>query len=400
MAENSKIEWTDHTFNPWMGCTKVSPACKNCYAERDMDHRYHKVQWGPNGTRVMTSDDNWKKPVYWNQNAVSRGDRTRVFCASLADVFEDWQGPILNHRGEQRWIVSECGKETWISGEETDQNQLSKQVGVRAATMGDVRRRLFELIDATPNLDWLLLTKRPENIRRMWPSQDWQTPSDVPYRQNVWLGTSVENQEYADSRVPKLLDCRQLASVLFLSCEPLVGPVDLTMIATNPPYEGIDALGGQCFDFVAQATRANAKIDWVIAGGESGNAARPSHPDWFRSMRDQCKVTGVPFLFKQWGEWLPMCQGGTNGALHEWIDGAKAINVGKRYAGRLLDGRAHDGLPLVACDQYGVILVQKFGDDSGGHMRWRKWEDAARFGEGMVREGNALGFRVFKEAAI
>lgn len=102
------------------------------------------------------------------------------------------------------------------------------------------------------------------------------------------------------------------------------------------------------FDFVAQETRANAKIDWVITGGESGNAARPSHPDWFRSMRDQCDAAGVPYHFKQWGEWLPTCQGGTNGALHEWGDGTKAINVGKRYAGRLLDGRTHDGLPLVA----------------------------------------------------
>ncbi len=201
----------------------------------------------------------------------------------------------------------------------------------RPLTLDDVRKRLFQLIDATPSLDWLLLTKRPENIRRMWRSFDWQTPSDVPFRQNVWLGTSVENQEYADSRVPKLLDCRQLASVLFLSCEPLVGPVDLTMVATNPPYEGIDALGGQCFDYVAQETRGNAKLDWIITGGESGQDARPCDPQWFRSLRDQCEAAGTPFHFKQWGE----------------FDSGQE-RIGKKNAGRLLDGRTHDGLPLIA----------------------------------------------------
>lgn len=159
MAENSKIEWTHHTFNPWMGCTKVSPACKHCYAERDMDHRYGKVAWGPNGTRVLTSDANWTKPLKWNREAESSGVRARVFCASLADLFEDWQGPILNNKGERLWI--DTASATWLfaSKEDSERSELARQRGVEAGTMNDVRQRLFALIDQTPNLDWLLLTK-------------------------------------------------------------------------------------------------------------------------------------------------------------------------------------------------------------------------------------------------
>ena len=267
MAENTKIEWAHHTFNPWIGCTKVSPACMNCYAERDFDHRLGQVQWGPNGTRVLTSNENWAKPLKWNRDVQKQFEvaqaqwvadccvgtksyperelhrfRKRVFCASLADVFEDWQGPIVNSKGERLWL--ETASSTWIfaSKEDSERSELARQRGVRAGTMADVRQRLFSLIDATPNLDWLLLTKRPENIRSMYLSQhldggttgrirefmDESESKDVnPYfRRNVWLGTSVENQEYADERIPELLKCRDLSPVLFLSCEPLLGPVN------------------------------------------------------------------------------------------------------------------------------------------------------------------------------
>ncbi|XZE43794.1 phage Gp37/Gp68 family protein [Pirellulaceae bacterium SH467] len=294
MAENSKIEWTDHTFNPWLGCTKVSPACKFCYAERDMDHRYGKVKWGDKGTRIITSEENWRKPLRWNREAGEKGIRYRVFCASLADVFEDWKGPIHNHRGEQ--IDS---------------------------TMDDIRRDLFELIDATPNLDWLLLTKRPERIRAKWHPFNWQTPSDVPHRPNVWLGTSVESSSCL-SRVDTLKASGGLAPVLFLSCEPLLG-------ALPTLGEHIDG------------------IDWVIAGGESGPEARPSNPDWFRSIRDQCEMHGVPFHFKQWGEWAPYgdltydrCKSVDT---HAFDEEACVSRVGKHAAGRLLDGQLHNTFP-------------------------------------------------------
>lgn len=300
MAENSKIEWTDHTFNPWMGCTKVSPACANCYAERDFDHRYGKVQWGPTGTRVLTSDANWQKPLAWNRTAERLGVRHRVFCASLADVFEDWQGPIMSP-GANPVIL---GKEWRASN------------GSNRMTMDDVRLQLFDLIDRTPNLDWLLLTKRPENIKRMWPTENdghngrlaaaifGKQGRLVRRRENVWLGASVESADYL-GRIDTLKTCGDLASVLFLSCEPVVGPMPTL-------GEHIDG------------------IDWVIAGGESGPSARPADPDWFRSIRDQCAAHEVPFHFKQWGEFDE----------HQ-------NRVGKKNAGRLLDGETHDGLPVV-----------------------------------------------------
>ena len=302
MMAETKIEWADYTFNPWMGCTKVSPACAHCYAERDFDHRYGKVKWGPSGTRVLTSDANWKKPIKWNREAEKAGTRPRVFCASLADVFEDWDGHILDSKGEVVW--NECANET--------------------LNMQDVRNRLFDLIDATPHLDWLLLTKRPENIGRMWPATpcdgrvcDASVKSRVfcphdscdvadgirqGFRKNVWLGCSVECSDYLH-RIDSLKAAGGLARFLFLSMEPVVGPMPTL---------------GEYMD----------GIDWVIAGGESGPKARPSHVDWFRSIRDQCAFLEVPMLFKQWGE-------------HD----AEGNRVGKAIAGRMLDGRFHDEFP-------------------------------------------------------
>lgn len=359
MGENSKIEWTTHTFNPWMGCTKVSPACANCYAERDMDKRLGKVQWGPNGTRILTSDANWKKPLKWNREAKESGKRTRVFCASLADIFEDWNGPIFSN-----------GVPVTVADDGSLIREPDCPFGHRFATMDDVRGSLFRLIDDTPYLDWLLLTKRPENIRRMWPEYPYNAclTGDCPHeraeqcssildRENVWLGCSVENQEYANNRVPELLKCRDLAPVLFLSCEPLQGEVDLTNIQIAPDHSGVgpDAVADDLLDCLrgeicsgetgCMIKDSEPSIDWVITGGESGPNARPSHPDWIRSLRDQCVATGVPFHFKQWGEWLPASHGGSNGALHEWRGDETSVNVGKRYAGRLLDGQEWNQFP-------------------------------------------------------
>jgi protein gp37 len=246
MGENSKIEWTDHTFNPWEGCTKVSEGCKHCYAEA-LTKRFGRTQWGPTAQRRRTSDSNWRKPLAWNRKAQQEGAPRRVFCASLADIFED-----------------------------------NPQVY-------DWRYDVYSLTEATPWLNWLLLTKRPENVIDMvppvWAFRQW------PH--NVWIGTSVENQAAADKRLP-ILTCIP-APVRFLSCEPLLGPVDLS------PWL--------------------RRISWVIAGGESGTQARPMGPDWARSLRDQCQAAGVPFLFKQWG--------GRN----------------KKAAGRELDGRTWDEIP-------------------------------------------------------
>ena len=282
--ENSNIEWTDHTFNPWMGCTKVSDGCKNCYAETLMDKRYGKVKWGPQGQRVRTSAANWKKPLKWDREAAAAGKRARVFCASLADVFED--------KPDQR-------------------DEMDKW-----------RTELFQLIQDTPNLDWLLLTKRPENVMEMVGNVPWYY--GLP---NVWIGTSVENQEQADKRIPALVTIP--AAVRFLSMEPLFGPIDLDLSGSNYGIYG---------------------IDWVIVGGESGPNARPMHPDWARGIRNQCQEAGVPFFFKQWGEWAWTGDYITDNLYADkqrymFADRTVMIRAGKRAAGRLLDGREWNGFP-------------------------------------------------------
>jgi len=228
MAENSKIEWTDHTFNPWIGCTKVSPGCDHCYAEtwdaRGLQQR--ESRWGPHASRTRTSPANWRKPLAWNRAAEKAGKRARVFCASLADVFDNHASIKLEWRDD-----------------------------------------LYKLIEATPHLDWLLLTKRPQNVARFVPG--WMTPNSWPA--NIWLGTTVENQTEADRRTAHL--ARIPAQVRFLSCEPLLGRI-------TPNLDG---------------------IHWVICGGESGPGARvrDGFEDAARSLRDQCGAAGVAFFMKQ-----------------------------------------------------------------------------------------------------
>lgn len=345
MAENSGISWTDHTFNPWMGCTKVSAACKNCYAERDMDHRFKRVAWGPAGTRVLTSGKNWQQPIKWNREAGATGLRKRVFCASLADVFEDWYGPITHNKGNKLFTIN--GEEYFAESEYPE---------CRLLTMNDVRHRLFRLIDATPHLDWLLLTKRPKNIIRMWQdvAGDYIPEAGMmnrpSHRSNVWIGTSVENQEYAEKRMPELLKCRDLAPVLFLSCEPLLGSVDLRSLPRiwcracdrfEPDFAWNEP--SPCFRW---QTDTLAMIDWVIAGGESGPEARPSHPDWFRKLRDDCIHGGIPFHFKQWGEYASVSEVAGLGE-HFKFEDATVRRVGTKAAGRTLDRVLHDAFPEV-----------------------------------------------------
>ena len=261
MAENSKIEWTDHTFNPWVGCTKISPACDHCYAESWAKRTGNSELWG--GVRRRTTAANWRGPLKWNREASERGLRYRVFCASLADVFDN-------------------------------------------AVPMEWRADLFGLIEQTPRLDWLLLTKRIGNVPKMLDAlrRDGFPP-------NVWLGSTVVNQEEAERDVPKLLSVG--ARVRFLSCEPLLGPIDLSAW-----IEG---------------------IHWVIAGGESGGHARQSSPSWFRGLRDQCNGAGVGFHFKQWGDWFP---------LEESPERVRFERRGKAKAGRLLDDRTWDEAPNVA----------------------------------------------------
>lgn len=228
MAESTGIEWTERTYNPWIGCEKVSPGCTNCYAETFALQKKWLTKWGKSGERIITKTAN--DPVAWNQEALENGTRYTVFCASLSDVFEDHP------------------------------------------TLPPLRSDLWRLVKRTPFLNWMILTKRAENILKMLPD-DW----GEGYA-NVCLMVSVESQQYFDKRVPLLQSVP--ARYRALSVEPLIEPLRM------PP----GSLHG---------------IDLVIVGGESGKDARPMNPDWVRNARDACAREGVKFFFKQWGNYTP-----------------------------------------------------------------------------------------------
>ncbi|WP_343302878.1 phage Gp37/Gp68 family protein [Chitinophaga niabensis] len=286
--ENSKIEWTDHTFNPWWGCMKVSEGCKNCYAET-LDSRWKGGHWGPGSSRKPMSEAYWKQPSKWDKAAARAGVKAKVFCASMADVFEG-HPDTLPH--------------------------LS---------------RLFNLIDNTPNLIWQLLTKRPEHINILSKGH-W--PNGLP--ENVWIGTSVENQDTAKKRVRELLKVN--AIIRFLSIEPLLENVNLRF-----PLLPTDVITANT---CCKNPNRNFGIHWVIVGGESGHNARPLHPDWVRNIREDSDRIGAAFFFKQWGEWLPV----ERGRLYrepsiDFTDGQQMVKVGKRVAGRKLDGIEYNDFP-------------------------------------------------------
>lgn len=296
MAENSKIAWTHATFNPWEGCAKISPACHSCYAAA-RDERWHQGKhWGQSAPRKTMSASYWRQPLKWDREAKAAGGRRRVFCSSLADVFED-----------------------------------------HPTAYGE-RFKLWNLIAQTPNLDWLLLTKRPENIAKNLP---WVTLGKPPWP-NVWLGTTVENADYI-WRIDELV--KNAAVIHFLSIEPLLdvelGPLDLR---SHLGY----CFGCQTCQFQRDHLISKPKVDWVIVGGESAGPAerrlvRPCGGDgcakgcrycngtgWeptrdalhaVRSLRDQCVGAGVKFFLKQWG-------------------GAKP-----ETGGRMLDGREWNEVP-------------------------------------------------------
>ncbi len=273
MGANSKIEWTHHTFNPWWGCEKVSPACQNCYAEAWAKRTGHAV-WGKKSPRRFFTEAHWREPYRWNQQAESKQQRKRVFCASMADVFEQ-------RRDLDRW-----------------------------------RLKLWQVIEDTPWLDWLLLTKRPQNISRCVNRQDWPD--------NIWIGTTVENQETANERLPSLLSIP--AKIRFLSCEPLLGEIDLSFWINQPEF---------------------FSIDWVIAGGESGPKSRPMNPDWVISLRDQCMALRIPFHFKQWGHWAPEYCFPELSAQKLLFDNSTnyLVPIGKHRSGRQLNGEYWDEFP-------------------------------------------------------
>jgi protein gp37 len=227
VGEETGIAWTHHTFNPWWGCEKVSPACTSCYAEAQALRWKHHV-WGRTAPRRFFGSGHWNEPHAWDIHAKAAGERRRVFCASMADVFEDRKD-----------------LDVW-------------------------RAKLWDLIDTTRGLDWLLLTKRPQNIRGMVPAAWLKAAPD-----NVWYGTTVENQEQAEKRIPELV--KVPARIRFLSCEPLLEPLNLEL-----------ALGF-------------GSIHWVITGGESGPRARLTEQAWIENLIDQGRAAGAAVFVKQLG---------------------------------------------------------------------------------------------------
>lgn len=324
MAEETGISWADMTFNPWIGCARVSPACDGCYAAALMgtEGRHKRAEWGGPGvgagTRSRTAASTWKAPRRWDKKAAAEGTRPFVFCASLADVFDN--------EVPHEW-----------------------------------RRDLFDLIRATPNLTWLLLTKRPGMILKLWDQVrassenvdvDWDGPG-LGWPRNAAIGCTVVNQEEAERDVPKLLRAKGALNpaFAFLSMEPLLGPVNLWALRfmdsphrTLQAFDGLDSKGVSQFE---------GGIDWVITGGETsqgGHQARPQNPDWFRSLRDQAVEARVAYHHKQNGEWSRTWPhvDGANLLDNEVVqDGWVMMRVGKEKAGRLLDGRTWDERPFL-----------------------------------------------------
>ena len=300
MGDRSKIEWCDATWNPVTGCTKVSAGCKFCYAERIFNRPYP----GRAFTDVRIHPERLEDPLHWKKPRL-------IFVNSMSDLF---------HESIPASFVVNC----------------------------------FEVMSEAKQHTFQILTKRPDRIGPVLfgePGKFYLGGGD--YLSNVLIGVSVENQDTADERVPKLLSCGWVGR-FFVSYEPGLGPVEFTQ-----GRKWLQKIRVMSPDPDQLTPYVRPGLDWVIAGGESGPAARPSHPDWFRSVRDQCQAAGVPFFFKQWGEWQPwrdargfvnklpvarVQRGDTPANVIEWLD---MVRVGKKQAGRLLDGREWNEFPEI-----------------------------------------------------
>ncbi|MBX9816167.1 MAG: phage Gp37/Gp68 family protein [Sphingomonas sp.] len=305
MAERTGIEWADSTANLWIGCSVISAGCDNCYAKAEWADRRHRVTWGPHGDRSYCKAG-WALIRQMQRRAAANGELDpdlgrwrRIFVNSLSDFWD-------NHRS----II-------W-------------------------RRDAFELFEQSPDVDLILVTKRPENIAKMAPAH-WLNGE---WPRHVWQLVSVEDQGAADHRIPILMTVPAL--VRGISAEPLLGPVDLSGFTNAEPGNVGTQGDAPCSDDCGAVTSGQAgirgvvarpipRLNWVIVGGESGPNARPMHRAWACALRDQCTTAGVPFFFKQWGEWAP------NFSLS--CGGERFQRLGKKKTGRLLDGREYSEFP-------------------------------------------------------
>jgi len=309
MGEYTGIAWCDSTFNPWHGCSKVSAGCEHCFALRDASRWGRATLWGPERLRRHFGDAHWHEPELWDLRAARDGKRRRVFCGSMCD---------------------------WL-----EVNRMDPQVELE-------RWRLYVLIEKTTNLDWLMLTKRPENLDRV----PWILP-DSYWPRNAWFGVTIENQERCDALMPGILKTTKRAPVLFMSAEPLLGPL-LLDDGVNTYYTCNEQdVDGNCCESYDNGETHFVGVDWLIVAGESGPDARPMHPDWVRSLRNNAKAAGIAFFFKGWGEWLPEGElllrstETPDRPVHQWPDGTKSYRVGRTAAGDLLDGVQWHEFPML-----------------------------------------------------
>lgn len=295
----TKIEWTEYSWNPVSGCTPISEGCQNCYAKRMANRLRGRCGYPADEPfKVTLHKDRLEEPLRWKKPH-------RVFVCSMGDLF---------HEDVPRWM----------------------------------RFEVMDIILQAKQHTFLILTKRPANMKEFFEWYYSKAGRTIETIKNLWLGVTAENQQRADERIPILLQIP--AAVLFVSVEPMLGPIALNAICA-------------VVDGFAQRVKTLLDgIDWVICGGETGPNARSMHPDWVRSLRDQCVEAGVPFFFKQWGEWLPDDQvkeplivkmghpGAPKWAINKLVcnlsPGLHAFKVGKKAAGRLLDGREWNEYPI------------------------------------------------------
>jgi protein gp37 len=353
MADKSKIEWTDATWNPIRGCSRVSEGCRNCYAERTAarfsgpGQPYEGVAF-PSGGRAVDlkieslatggKSRGWTGDVQFIPELLNRPPRwkrpRKIFVNSMSDLFHEkvplkWIAEIFNVMAS---ATADCGKnhkhveECWCGPSHTYQI-LTKRPQRMAEVLGQLPEYFSEHFsgDSPCNLAF--------EGTNGWPLS------------NVWLGVSVEDQKTADERIPLLLQTP--AAVRWVSYEPALGPVDFSHIHFHNTVE-IDSLTGNHGVWRPLGGRSDAKLNWIVVGGESGPGARPAHPNWFRTARDQCRAADVPFFFKQWGEWVPAQSPGltlSRTYIGTMKDGALMLRVGKKRAGHLLDGEVWQQFP-------------------------------------------------------
>lgn len=345
MADGTKIEWTDATWNPITGCSVVSPGCTNCYAMALAGTRLKSHESRKDLTKEVNGKHVWTGQVRFNAEWLDQPLRwtkpRQIFVCAHGDLFaegvpDEWLDRIFA-------VMA-----------------LARQHTFQVLTKRPERMRAYiERFKPSPAMDGFVTRDgvHSSDSPRGWPIfGNWPLP-------NVWLGVSVEDQRRADERIPILLDTP--AAIRWISAEPLLGPVMLTNIFDYTNEHATDALAGRRY-FNPRDDEGSAvnRLNWVVAGGESGPNARPMHPDWARSLRDQCAAAQVPFLFKQWGEYAPRRaaepadnvdarkalivrpDGGiTSGLLAYGSDAWLMDKAGKRTAGRLLDGVEHNGFP-------------------------------------------------------